>query len=126
LQVSAFVAHYFDTSTSGMYPGGTRRHRHVTRFEVSAADAKVDSAIKVFKQTEVDAGKIKTYCEMTKTMDAAGDNEDAATDAKIDDYLQQLGPDFTTAWNTGQEMDENSPDAKAFGAALDELGSKCG
>jgi hypothetical protein len=92
---------------------------------VSATDAKVESAIKVFKQTEADTGKIKTYCEMTKAMEAAGDNEDAATDAKIDGYLKQLGPDFTTAWNTGQHMEENSPDAKAFGAALDELGSKC-
>jgi hypothetical protein len=92
---------------------------------VSATDAKVESAIKVFKQTEADTGKIKTYCEMTKAMEAAGDNEDAATDTKIDGYLKQLGPDFTTAWNTGQDMEENSPDAKAFGAALDELGSKC-
>ena len=92
---------------------------------VSATDAKVEFAIKVFKQTEADAGKVKTYCEMTKTMEAAGDKEDAATDAKIDDYLKQLGPDFTTAWNAGQDMEENSPDAKAFGAALDELGSKC-
>ena len=92
---------------------------------VSATDAKVDSAIKVLKQTEADAGKVKTYCEMTKAMEAAGDKEDAATDAKIDGYLKQLGPDFTTAWNTGQDMDEKSPDAKAFGDALDELGSKC-
>ena len=79
------------------------------------------SAIKVFKQTEADAGKVKTYCQMTKAMEAAGDKEDAATDAKIDGYLKQLGPDFTTAWNTGQDMDEKSPDAKAFGDALDEL-----
>ena len=92
---------------------------------VSATDAKVNSAIKVFKQTGADAGKVKTYCEMAKTMEAAGDKEDAATDAKIDGYLKQLGPDFTTAWSTGQDMDENSPDAKTFGAALDELGSEC-
>ncbi len=46
----------------------------------------------VFKQTEADASKLKTYCEVTKTMDTAGDKEDAATDAKIDGYLKQLGP----------------------------------
>ncbi len=91
----------------------------------SATDAKVETAIKVFKQTEADAGKMKTYCEMTKTMDAAGDKEDAATDATIDGYMKQLGPDFQTAWNTGDGIDENSADGKAFGAALDELASKC-
>jgi len=92
---------------------------------VSAADAKVESAVKVFKQTEADAGKMKTYCEMDKTLDAAGDKEDAATDAKLDGYLKQLGPDFETAWDTSEAIDETSADGKALGAALDELGSKC-
>ncbi len=92
---------------------------------VFAGDANVDSAIMVFKQTEADASKLKTYCELTKTMDTAGDKEDAATDAKIDGYLKQLGPDFETAWNTGESVDEGSADGKAFSAMLDELASKC-
>jgi hypothetical protein len=87
----------------------------------SAADANVDSAIMVLKQTDADASKLKTYCEFTKTMETAGDKEDAATDAKIDRYLKQLGPDFETAWNTGESVDESSVDGKAFGAVLDEL-----
>jgi len=77
---------------------------------------------------------------MTKTMEAVGAREDAATDAKIDPfeidprhpqpplvhgYLKQLGPYIDTAWNTGESVDENSADRKAFGAALDELASKC-
>ena len=49
----------------------------------------------------------------------------AFADAKIDGYLKQLGPYFETAWNTGESVDENSADRKAFGAALDELASKC-
>ena len=89
------------------------------------ATDEVDSAIMVVKQTEADASKLKTYCEMTKTTNAAGDKEDAAIDAKIDGYLKQLGPDFETAWNTGESVDENSADGKAFGAALDELARKC-
>src|ERR1044071_9936215 len=90
-----------------------------------AADPKVEAAVKTFKQTENDPGKVKTFCEMTKVMDAAGEKEDAATDAKIDGYMKQLGPDFQTAWNAGENLDENSPDAKAMDDAINELQSKC-
>jgi hypothetical protein len=59
-------------------------------------------------------------------MDKAGDNPDAAADAKIDGYMKQLGADFGTAWNAGEGVDEKSADGKKLDAALDELGSKCG
>src|ERR1041385_94023 len=90
-----------------------------------AADPKVDAAVKTFKQTENDPGKVNTFCEMTKVMDAAGEKEDAATDAKIDGYMKQLGPEFETAWNAGENLDEKSPDAKAMDDAINELQSKC-
>jgi len=90
-----------------------------------AADPKVDAAVKTFKQTENDPAKVKTFCEMTKAMDAAGEKEDAATDAKIDGYMKELGPDFQTAWNAGENLDEKSPDAKAMDDAINELQSKC-
>ena len=91
----------------------------------SAADPKVEAAVKTFKQTENDPGKVKTFCEMTKAMEAAGDKEDAAADTKIDGYMKQLGPEFETAWNVGENLDEKSPDAKTMGDAIDELQSKC-
>jgi len=90
-----------------------------------AADSKVDSAVTTFKSVEGDAGKLKIFCEMTATMDKAGDNPDAAADAKIDGFMKQLGPDFATAWNAGEGIDENSADGKKLDAALDELGNKC-
>ena len=40
--------------------------------------------------------------------------------------MKQLGPDFGTAWNAGEGVDESSPDGKKLDAALDELASKCG
>jgi hypothetical protein len=40
--------------------------------------------------------------------------------------MKQLGPEFTTAWNAGEGVDENSADGKKLDAALDALGSKCG
>ena len=98
----------------------------LTALAALAAGSKVDSAVTTFKSVESDAGKLKIFCEMSSAMDKAGDNPDAAADAKIDGYMKQLGPDFTTAWNAGEGVDQNSADGKKLDAALDELGSKCG
>jgi hypothetical protein len=97
----------------------------LTALAAFAADSKVDTAVATFKSVEGDAGKLKIFCEMSAAMDKGGDNPDAATDAKIDGYMKQLGPDFGTAWNAGEGVDENSADGKKLDAALDELGSKC-
>jgi hypothetical protein len=91
----------------------------------SAADPKVETAVKTFKQTENDPGKLKTFCDMTQAMNAAGDKEDSATDAKVDGYIKQLGPEFETAWNAGEGVDENSADGKTLDNAINELQSKC-
>jgi hypothetical protein len=98
----------------------------LTALGALAADNKVDSAVATFKSVEGDAGKLKIFCEMTAAMDKAGDNPDAAADAQIDGFMKQLGPEFTTAWNAGEGVDENSADGKKLDAALDELGNKCG
>lgn len=90
-----------------------------------AASPNVTAAIATFKAVQADAGKLQTYCAMSKTMNEAGEKEDPAIDAKIDGFMKQLGPEFETAWNSGEGVDENSPDGKALGAALDELESKC-
>ncbi len=90
-----------------------------------AANPKVDAAVKTFQAVGADPGKLKIFCEMQKAMDAAGEKEDAASDAKIDGYMQQLGNDFQTAWNAGNDLEENSPDGKTLDAAIDALSSKC-
>ena len=97
----------------------------LTAMTALAADSKVDSAVATFKAVENDAGKLKIFCEMSITMDKAGENPDAAADAKIDGYMKELGPDFATAWNAGEGVDESSADGKKLDAALDELGNKC-
>ena len=89
------------------------------------ADPKIDSAINVFKQVQGDAGKLKTFCAMSKAMEATGENEDSAIKAKIDDYLKQLGPDFERSWTVFRGADQNSPEGRALNDAVDELGSKC-
>jgi hypothetical protein len=84
-----------------------------------------DSAVATFKSVGGDAGKLKIFCEMNTAMDKAGDNPDDAAEAQIDGYVKQLGPDFVTAWNAGDSVDENSPDGEKLNAALDELANKC-
>jgi hypothetical protein len=90
-----------------------------------AADPKADAAVKAFKAVAANAGKLKTFCEMSKVAEAAGEKEDAVTEGKIDAYLKQLGPDFEAAWDVAEELDENSADGKIVHAALDELEDKC-
>jgi hypothetical protein len=90
-----------------------------------AADAKVDSAVKVFAATASDPTKLKTFCEMSEAMDTAGEKNDSAADAKVEGYMKTLGPDFETAWNAGENIDETSADGKALNKAIDDLASKC-
>ena len=94
-------------------------------FPAAAADPKIESAAKVFQSLGADPGKVKTFCEMTKAMDSAGEKADPAADAKIQSYMTQLGPDFQKAWDAGGDVDENSADGKAYNAALETLTSKC-
>lgn len=90
-----------------------------------AVDAKVQSAITVISATAGDPAKLKTFCELSDVLDAAGDKEDAATDAKVDGYLKQLGPDFAAAWDVVDDLDEKSADGKAADTAIDQLDAKC-
>lgn len=93
-----------------------------------AADASVDAAVKVFNDVQNNPEKLKTFCAMVKVMDDAGDDEKKAeaADKEVDGYLKQLGSDFETAWNSGADLPEDSPDAKKLDDSLDALQSKCG
>ncbi len=97
----------------------------LTAVAALAADSKADPAVATFKSVGSDAGKLKIFCEMNSAMDKAGDNPDAAAEAQIDGYVKQLGPDFESAWDAGDSVDENSPDGEKLNAALDELANKC-
>ena len=90
-----------------------------------AASPKVESAIKVYKALAANPAKLKTFCDMSKLMEEMGDKQDAAKEAQIDRLAGQLGPDFQAAQESGDGVDENSPDGKALFAALDDLEGKC-
>jgi hypothetical protein len=93
-----------------------------------AADAKVEAAIKTFDAVAADAGKLKTYCEMSKLMSSGDDQDDskaAELDKQMQGYMKQLGSDFETAFEAGADLDPESADGKAYDAALDGLDAKC-
>lgn len=90
-----------------------------------AASPKIEAAVKAFKAVAGDAGKLKTFCAMSKVMESAGEKEDPKIDAQIQGFIKQLGADFETAWAAGEDIDENSADGKAYNAALDDLSAKC-
>jgi hypothetical protein len=94
-----------------------------------AASPEVEAAIKAFADVASNPDKLKTYCEMSKTMAAAGDEEDeakiAALDKKMEGHMNALGSDFEKAFETGADLDPDSADGKAFDSALDNLDNKC-
>jgi hypothetical protein len=94
-----------------------------------AADAKVDAAVKAFDAVAADPAKLKTFCEMSKAMASASDEQDekkaAAMESQLQGYMNTLGPDFKTAWDSGAELDPDSAGGKAMNTALDKLESKC-
>jgi hypothetical protein len=92
---------------------------------VLAASPQVDAAIKAIQAVGADAAKLKTFCELTSALEAAGEKEDPELQKKVDDLMAKLGPDFEAAWEVGDGLDENSADAKEFNAAVDALAEKC-
>jgi hypothetical protein len=79
----------------------------------------------VFNAVGADAAKLKTFCEMSKALEAAGDKEDPKVDAQVDGYIDQLGDDFAEAWEASEGLVENSPDVKAFNEAVEALEELC-
>lgn len=94
-------------------------------YAVLAASPQVESAVKTFKAIAADAAKLNAFCTMIKTMDAADEKDEAAAEAKVAGFVKELGPDFQAAWQTADDVEEDSEDGKALSAAIDEVTGKC-
>ena len=92
---------------------------------VTAASPQVDLAIKAVEAVGNDPGKLKLFCELNKLLQAAGEKEDAAAQKQIEDLVAQIGPEFSAAWDIGDELDENTEDGQEFYEAVDTLAEKC-
>jgi hypothetical protein len=103
----------------------------------AAASPEVDKAIKTIQS--VGAAKMQQFCDLLDATEpdeeapaaagkaapadkAAAEKEDPAVEQEVDGLLAQLGSDFATAWEAGEDLDENSPDGKAYnGLAMEML-----
>lgn len=90
-----------------------------------AASPEIEAAIKTLKAIGSDPAKMRTFCELSKVVVAIGDKDDPEADKQIETFLKQLGSDFEAAWNAGDDLDENSADAKEYYAVVDALEEKC-
>ena len=90
-----------------------------------AADPRIDSAIQEFKAVASNPARLKTYCAMSNAVDTAEEKDNTVAKAAIDRHMKELGAEFEKAWQVGDDVDENSPDGKALGAAVDELTGQC-
>src|SRR5262245_46639217 len=91
----------------------------------SAASPQVEAAIKSVQSVGADPAKLKTFCELNKLLEAVAEKEDPAAQKQVEELIGKLGPDFSAAWDVGDELDEASPDGQAFYAAVDALAGKC-
>jgi hypothetical protein len=90
-----------------------------------AASPKIEAAVKTFKAVAADPARLKLFCAMNAALDDAAEKKDKAAAAKIPALMKQIGPDFESAWNAGEDVDDDTPDGKVFVSAIDELADKC-
>jgi hypothetical protein len=91
----------------------------------AAASDRIEAAIQTFKTLAADPEKFKLFCALDAAQDAAADKRDTATATRVADLIKQLGPDFESAWNAADDVDDDSPDGQAFLAALEDIAGKC-
>lgn len=92
---------------------------------VPAASPAVELAIKTIEAVANDPTRLKLFCELNRLLQEHGDNEDPVIQKRVEDLVAKLGSEFATAWEVGDELDENSEDGQEFYAAVDALAEKC-
>lgn len=94
----------------------------------AAADVDAPTITKTIDAVAADPVKAKAYCDMAAKFEEIGDDEKKAeaSGEEIDGYFKTLGADFESAWDAGQNADENSAEGKAFDEAMTKLDATCG
>jgi hypothetical protein len=87
---------------------------------------------KVVQTISADKAKMQTYCELSKLnqqmakLDEKNDEKTLQSlGQKADDLAQKVGPDYVKLLDGLDQIDENSNEAKEFGAALGSLDRQC-
>ena len=90
-----------------------------------AASPKIEAAAKTFRAVAADPAKLKVFCAMDAAMEAAAEKKDKAAGPQLMQFMKQLGPEFESAWNAGDGVDDDTPDGQVFVSALDDLIDRC-
>ena len=89
-----------------------------------AVDAKVQSAITVISAAASDPAKLKTYCEMSDVLDAAGDKEDNAAKEAKGKHMKKQGKAMVKSGeakgDAAEEMEKSGNKVEKAGAKADE------
>ena len=88
-----------------------------------SASPQVEAALKAFQTIGADTSRLRAFCELMQVEEENA--ETTSGKAKINRLLDELGPDFKSAWKTAEDIDPASDDGKVLFAALDRLFDKC-
>jgi hypothetical protein len=88
---------------------------------------------KVVAMISADKAKTQAYCQLSKINDQMAEAQDKKDQKKMealanqaDALVQKIGPDYEKLMEGLDQIDENSPDAKAFGDLFAPLDKLCG
>ena len=88
---------------------------------------------KVVQLIMADKTKTDAYCQLSKINDQMGEAQDKKDQKKMealanqaDALVQKIGPEYEKLMDGLDQIDENSPDAQAFGDLFAPLDKKCG
>jgi len=90
-----------------------------------AASPQIDAAIKAIQSVGADPAKMEVFCDLYNALSTAGEKEDPEVQKKVEGWIAELGPDFSAAWEIGEQLDETTADGMEFYAAVDALAEKC-
>ena len=88
---------------------------------------------KVVNLVMADKAKTDAYCQLSKINDQMAEAQDKKDQKKMealatqaDALVQKIGPEYERLMEGLDQVDENSPEAKAFGDMFAPLDKKCG
>jgi hypothetical protein len=88
------------------------------------ASDRIESASAALAGIELDPVKRQAYCGIM----LGGESDDVAieeTQVKLEEYFKSLGRDYEALFHLGDELPDESEEAKALDAAFDRLEARC-
>ncbi len=88
----------------------------------NAASPAATTTIQTYEAVAADPARLKIFCEMI-ALPAMSEEADAA---KMEGYLEKLGPEFRAAWSSPEDADVNGKDSERVDEVIGNLYVACG